>query len=100
MDKKTGYLLLLLGCALILCSAGVLVMTFYGGLPLPDLFKLDGNITLTLQGNPVSLPVPPHLNRAANVSAFLMFVLLLAGAGARLGRLGVSLIKETAAPAK
>lgn len=93
MDKKTGYLLLLLGCALILGSAAVLVMTFYGGLPLPDLFKFDGSITLTFQGNPVSLPVPPHLNRAANLSAFLMFVLLLGGAGARLGRLGVSLIK-------
>jgi hypothetical protein len=75
-------------------------MTFYGGLPLPDLFKLDGNITVTLQGNPVTLPIPPHLNRAANVSAFLMFVLLLAGAGARLGRLGVSLIEDKAAPGK
>ena len=100
MDKKTGYLLLLLGVALILGSAGALVMTFYGGLPLPDLFKFDGNITLTLQGTPVTLPVPPHVNRAANLSAFLMFALLLAGAGARLGRLGVSLIKAPEAPGK
>jgi hypothetical protein len=100
MDKKTGYLLLLLGCALILGSAGVLVLTFYGSLPLPDLFKLNGNITMTLQGNPVTLPVPPQLNRAANLSAFLMFVLLLGGAGARLGRLGISLIKDKDAPAK
>lgn len=100
MDKKIGYLLLLLGTALILGSVAALVMTFYGGLPLPDLLKFEGNLTLTLQGNPVTLPVPPHLNRAANLSAFLMFVLLLAGAGSRLGRLGISLIKDTAAPAK
>ncbi len=100
MDKKIGYLLLLLGSALILGSAGVLVLTFYGGLTMPELFKFDGTITMTLQGNPVSMPVPPQLNQTANVSAFFMFVLLLAGAGARLGRLGVSLIKDKPIPAK
>ena len=100
MDKKTGYLLLLLGAALILGAAGVLVMTFYGGLPLPDLFNFTGTISLTIQGNPVQLPVPPHLNRAANLSAFVMFILLLSGAGAKLGRLGISLIKGPDAPAK
>jgi len=95
MDKKTGYLLLALGVALILGAAGLLLASFYGGLALPHPFAMSGDLTISGPNNTaMTLPVPPQINQAANMTVFFMVVFLLVIAGARLGGLGVKLINR------
>ncbi|OGR44534.1 MAG: hypothetical protein A2X35_00275 [Elusimicrobia bacterium GWA2_61_42] len=99
MDKKTGYLLLLLGAAFIAGGAGLALASFYGGLPFPEPFALAGDLNVSSpNGAAVTIPMPPQINKAANLSFFFMLVFVLMGAGARLGNLGVKLIKEPPAP--
>ena len=99
MDKKTGYLLLVAGVAVLLGSAALLLMTLYGGAQAPQLFKTEFAITLALsQGGTMNVPLPPHINTAANLSVFFITVFLLSVVGAKIGGLGVQLIKKPEPP--
>ena len=95
MDKRTGYLLLALGAAFIIGAAGLLLASFYGGVGMPQPFDMTGDITITLSSNAtMSIPMPPQINKAANLSVFFLLVFVLVGVGARLGGLGVKLINK------
>ncbi|MCX5784972.1 MAG: hypothetical protein NTX59_04740 [Elusimicrobia bacterium] len=98
MDKKTGYFLLSAGVAILIGSAVLLVMTLYGRLQAPQLFKAEASVTLALAQGEVSVPLPPHINQVANFSVFFMAVFILAGIGAKIGRLGVQLIQKPQPP--
>ncbi|MBU2573503.1 MAG: hypothetical protein KKH28_05445 [Elusimicrobia bacterium] len=95
MDKKTGYLLLAAGVAVLIGGAALVGMTLYGGLPAPRLFNAEAAVTMALsQGGTMSVPLPPHINTAANLAVFFTAVFLLAVIGAKIGRLGVHLIQK------
>ena len=95
MDKKTGYFLLALGVAFVLGGAALMLASFYGGLPFPQPFDMTGDISFTLSNNSVmSVPMPPQVNKAANISVFFVMVFFLAGAGVKLGGLGIKLIQK------
>ena len=94
MDKKTGYLLLALSVGFILGAAALMLASFYGGLPFPQPFDMTGDINFTLSNNTtMSIPMPPQINKAANLSVFFAMIFVLIGAGAKLGGLGVKLIQ-------
>ena len=99
MDKKIGYFLLTTGTLILIGSAALLAMTLYGRLEAPQLFKAEASITMVLsQGGTVNVPLPPHINKAANLSVFFIGIVLLAGIGAKTGRLGVQLIQKPQPP--
>lgn len=93
MDKKIGYLLLLGGVAILVFSAALTVLTLYGGMQPPQLFRTDSALTVnTSIGGGMNVPLPPHINIAANLGVFFAAIFLLAVIGSRIGRLGVRLI--------
>ena len=94
MDKKTGYLLLVLGVAFIVGGAALMMMSFYGGLRFPQPFDMANDINITANNAAMSIPMPPQINKAANLSVFFMMIFVLAAAGAKLGRLGIMLIQK------
>ena len=95
MDKKIGYLLLTTGVAILIGSAALLGLTLYGKLSAPQPFTADAAITMALsQGNTVNVPLPPHINKAANLLVFFIGMFLMAGIGVKIGRLGLQLIQK------
>lgn len=90
--------MLLTGVAMLIGCAALLIMTLYGRIEAPQPFKSETSITLALAQGAVSVPLPPHINQAANLSVFLMAVLILAGIGVKIGRLGVQLIQKPQPP--
>jgi len=99
MDKKIGYSLLAAGVALLIGSAALLGMTLYGRLQAPQPFNSEASVTLVLpQGGTLNVPLPPHINMIANLSVFFFAIVLLAGIGAKICRLGVCLIQKPQPP--
>ena len=99
MDKKTGFLLLAAGAAILIGSAALLLLTLYGRQPLPQPFSDQASVTMALpQGGTMNVPLPPHINKAANLSVFFFGMAILAGIGSKLGRLGAQLIQRPQPP--
>jgi hypothetical protein len=97
--KVAGYLLLACGLGLLAASSVMLWKTFYGGMEPPQAFGVENNITLTMaSGMSVNLPMPPQVNRFANLSLAFMLMFFLAVVGGKVGNLGVKLINGPAAP--
>jgi hypothetical protein len=97
MDKKTGYLLILLGVCILLGSVWAMAGALYGRLPLPQPMHGEPTITISLSnGGTAALPLPPQLNQAGNMGFFFMALFFIAGVGMKLGRLGVALVKKDA----
>ena len=97
MDKKAGYLLLVLGVGLLLGSAFMLWKICYGLMPGPQVFDINTSITVTLpQGATASFPIPPQVNRFGNLSLAFMLMFFVAGVGGKIARLGVGLMKKPA----
>lgn len=66
---------------------------FYGTMEPPQAFGTENTITITLQsGMAVNMPMPPQVNRFANLSLGFMLMFFLAIAGGKIGDLGVKLI--------
>lgn len=99
MDRKTGYLLLLCGVGALIASSVMLWKVFYGTMQPPQAFTADSAITVTLPtGALVNVPLPPQINRFANLSLAFMLMFFLAVVGGKIGGLGVSLLNR--APAR
>lgn len=99
MGKSTGYLLIYSGAAVIVGAAALALASFYGGLPFPQPFDLLGDITVTLSnGGTMNIPMPPQINKAANMSVFFLLLFFLVAAGSRLGALGIRLLGKGPAP--
>jgi len=99
MNKKTGYLLLLCGLGVLLASALMLWKIFYGTMQPPQAFSSESVITVAMpNGAAVNVPLPPHVNRFANLSLGFMLMFFLAVVGGKIGGLGVKLINGPAAP--
>lgn len=99
MEKGSGYLLLFSGAAVIIGAAALALASFYGGLPFPQPFDMAGDITVTLSnGGVMNIPMPPQINKAANLSVFFLLLFFLAAAGARLGGMGIRLLGKSPAP--
>ena len=95
MDKKIGYLLLLCGLGLLVASSVMLWKVFYGAMQPPQAFSADTAISVTLPtGASVNVPLPPHVNRFANLSLAFMLMFFLAVVGGKIGNLGVKLINK------
>lgn len=93
MDRKLGYLLLLCGLGLIVASSVMLWKIFYGTMEPPQAFGTENTITISLQsGMKVDMPMPPQVNRFANLSLGFMLMFFLAIAGGKVGDLGVKLV--------
>ena len=98
MDKKIGYLLLLCGLGLLLASSVMMWKVFYGTMQPPQAFSADTAIAVTLPtGASVNVPLPPHVNRFANLSLAFMLMFFLAVVGGKIGGLGVKLINKPTA---
>ncbi len=99
MDKKIGYLLLACGVCVLLASAAMMWRVAYGTMQPPQAFDSDSMITVTLAtGMAVNVPLPPHINRFANLSLAFMLMFFLAVVGGKLGALGVNLINKPGKP--
>lgn len=100
MDRKLGYLLLLCGVGVLAASSVMMWKVFYGTMQPPRAFSADTAITVTLPtGAAVNVPLPPHVNRFANLSLAFMLMFFLAVVGGKIGGLGVSLLnRPTARP--
>ena len=99
MNIKLGYLFLTVGIAFLIASAVLLIMTLYGRLSVPQPFTAEASITMTLsQGGTVNVPLPPHINKAANLSVFFIAMFFLAGIGAKIGLLGAQLVQKAQPP--
>lgn len=99
MEKGTGYLFLYSGAAVIVGGAALALASFYGGLAFPQPFDLAGDITVTLSnGATMNIPMPPQINKAANLSIFFLLLFFLLGAGSRLASLGLKMLGKGPAP--
>lgn len=99
MDRKLGYFLLLCGVGVLAASSVMMWKVFYGTMQPPRAFSADTAITVTLPtGAAVNVPLPPHVNRFANLSLAFMLMFFLAVVGGKIGGLGVSLLNR--APAR
>ena len=99
MDRKIGFALLSLGTAVLIGSAALLLLTLYGRLQAPQPFNEQASVTMALsQGGTMNVPLPPHINKAANLSVFFFGMALLSGIGAKIGRLGAQLIQRPQPP--
>lgn len=97
MDKKIGYLLLLCGLGVLLGSSVMLWRVFYGGMQPPQVFGMENTVTLTMaSGMAVNVPIPPQVNRFANMSLAFMLMLFVAGVGSKVASLGAKLINGPA----
>ncbi|MDO8804163.1 MAG: hypothetical protein Q7R35_07020 [Elusimicrobiota bacterium] len=97
MDKKIGYLLLVCGLGLLIASAVMLWKVIYGTMEPPQAFEGDSAITLTMPtGATVNVPLPPHINRFANLSLAFLLMFFLVLIGGKIGGLGVNLINGPA----
>ncbi|OGR75438.1 MAG: hypothetical protein A2X32_13035 [Elusimicrobia bacterium GWC2_64_44] len=97
--KLTGYLLLACGLGLMAASSVMLWRTFYGSMEPPQTFASESTVTLTMaSGMAVNLPLPPQVNRFANLSLAFMLMFFLAVVGGKVGNLGAKLINGPAAP--
>ncbi len=93
MEKGTGYLLVYGGAAVIVGGAALALASFYGGVAFPQPFDLAGDITVTLSnGATMNIPMPPQINKAANLSVFFLLLFFLLGAGTRLAGLGLKML--------
>lgn len=100
MDRKIGYLLLLCGVSVLLVSSVMMWKVFYGTMQPPQAFSADTAITVTLPtGAAVNVPLPPHVNRFANLSLAFMLMFFLAVVGGKIGGLGTALINKAASRA-
>ena len=101
MDKKIGYLLLLCGVGILIGSSLLLWKIFYGEVQPPQAFVADSTISLTMpSGMVMNVPLPPHVNRLANLFLSFMLSFFLATVGAKIGGLGVGLINKQGAEEK
>jgi len=99
-DRKiTGYLLLACGLGLMAASSVMLWRTFYGGMEPPQPFALESTVTLTMaSGMAVNVPLPPQVNRFANLSLAFLLMFFLAVVGGKVGNLGAKLINGPGVP--
>ena len=101
MEKRLGYFLLLCGLGLLVASPVMLWKVFYGAMQPPQAFSADTVLTVTLAtGAAVNVPLPPQVNRFANLSLALMLMFFLAVVGGKIGSLGVQLIQKPLAREK
>jgi hypothetical protein len=101
MDKRIGYVLLFCGFSLLAAAPVMLWQMFYGAMQPPQAFVSESLLTLNMaSGMAVTVPLPPHLNQAANFGLGALLMFFIAGVGGKIGSLGVRLINKPAAAAK
>jgi len=92
-EKKTGYLLLACGLALLAAAPVLLWGMFYGFLPPPQAFLSESLVTVNMPtGMAFNVPMPPHVNRLGNLGLGALLAFIVAFAGGKIGGLGVQLL--------
>jgi len=93
MGKKIGYLLLLCGLGVIIAGSVMLWRILYGSMQPPQTFNSETAVTLTLAtGMVINVPLPPQINKFANLSLAFMFMFFLVVVGGRIAGVGATLI--------
>lgn len=94
MDRKIGYTLLWTGVAMLVFSAAPVILILLGKMQAPQVFSSETLITITTSlGGGMNVPLPPQATTAANLCAFFAAIFLLSVIGAKLGRLGIELLR-------
>ena len=91
MHKILGYLLLCAGLFLIFFAVNGMYKTFVQYVPAPKIVKM-GDITVQAQQGTVTVPAN-GVNTLANTALFAVLMVFVASVGARVGHLGIHLLK-------
>lgn len=99
MEKRIGYLLLCFGIGFILFAAMNMWGVFSGKKPPPKILNIE-NVTLNIPiqkgepPRPITIKLDPQVNKIGNMFLWSLLMLFMAGAGSKLGNLGIKLAKS------
>ncbi len=100
MEKRIGYILLCFGIGFILFAVVNMWGVFSGKKPPPKILDIE-SVTLNIpikkgeSPSPMTIDLNPQVSKIGNMFLWSLLMLFIAGAGSKLGNLGIKLAKST-----